>query len=182
MFRRIFRRISVSLPRRLVARACALVVLASMAGAVAPNACAAPASPLDGTRSPQALLADGEARVVVALFSLPGCPWCEVVRRNYLRHLEAAVPGVRVAEYVIGDERDFQPAVGSGAPQNAAALAKSLGIRVAPTVTFLDRDNRELAERLVGYNSADFYGGYLDARIGSALSRTAHEDRRPAHQ
>lgn len=162
-------------PRRLVASACALVALAPLAGVVAPYARAAQTPALDGTRSPRTLLADSDARVVVALFSLPGCPYCEVVRRNYLRHLEVAVPGVRVAEYVIGDERRFEPAASEDAPKSPAALAKSLGIRVAPTVAFLDRDNRELAERVVGYNSADFYGGYLDREIARALARTRQE-------
>ncbi len=172
----------VSSPRRLVASVCALVALAPLAGVVAPGARAAQTPALDGTRSPRTLLADSDARVVVALFSLPGCPYCEVVRRNYLRHLEATVPGVRVAEYVIGDgvrvaeyvigdERRFEPAASEDAPKNPAALAKSLGIRVAPTVAFLDHDDRELAERLVGYNSADFYGGYLDREIARALAR-----------
>jgi len=163
--------------RRLAVSACALALLAPFASVVAPRALAAGAPALDGTRSPRALLVHGDALVIVALFSLPGCPWCEVVRRNYLRHLEGAVPGVRVAEYGIGDERPFErTGTGDDTPQNASALAKSLGIRVSPTVAFLDDENRELAERLVGYDSPDFYGAYLDARIAGALKRAA--DRR----
>jgi len=163
---------STSSSRRLAVSACALALLAPFASLVPSAALAAGTPALDGTRSPQALLAHGDARVVVALFSLPGCPYCEVVRRNYLRHLEAAAPGVRVAEYGIGDERPFERQGSRDAPQNPAALAKSLGVRVAPTVAFLGDDNRELAERLVGYSSADFYGAYLDGRIARALERS----------
>ncbi|MCO5099641.1 MAG: thioredoxin fold domain-containing protein [Burkholderiaceae bacterium] len=162
--------------RRLALSACALAVLAPFASVVPPQAWAAGARALDGSRSPRALLAHGDALVVVALFSVPGCPWCEVVRRNYLRHLEGAVPGVRVAEYGITDERPFERTGPSDdTPQSASALAKSLGIRVSPTVAFLDDDNGELAERLVGYNSPDFYGAYLDARIAGALERAAQK-------
>lgn len=158
--------------RRLVVRAGALSTLAPLASVAAFDVLAAGTPALDGRRAPQALLADGRARVVVALFSLPGCPYCEVVRRNYLRHLEGAVSGVRVAEYVIGDERAFTHA-GSDvdAPKSPAALAKRLGIRIAPTVVFFGEGDRELADRLVGYGSADFYGGYLEGRIASALAR-----------
>lgn len=148
-------------------------------GAQAAPAAAAPA--LDGTRSPRALLAQDDTEVVVALFSLPGCPYCEVVRRNYLRHLEGEVRGLRVAEYGIDDERSFAGAAPgreeSKDPASPAALAKSLRIRVAPTVVFLGDGGRELAERLVGFNSPDFYGAYLDGGIARALSR-ARESRK----
>ncbi len=157
--------------RRRVASTCALVALAPFAPLIASEARAAGTPALDGARPPQALLAERDALVVVALFSVPGCPYCEVVRRNYLRHLEGAVPGVRVAEYGIADSRAFKRPGSADAPKSPAALAKSLGIRFSPTVAFLGDENRELAERLVGYSSPDFYGAYLDARIGSALAR-----------
>lgn len=188
-----------------VAALLAFVALASSALAIA----ATPA--LDGTRSPQAVLATGGAHVVVALFSFPGCPYCEVVRRNYLRHLESEIPGVRVVEYGIGDERTFaDTSVAADAKANPhtkteatrippsaraeatvkhvtpsakdadhapspAALARSFGIRVAPTVVFLANGGGEVAERLVGYNSPDFYGAYLDRRIASALERAQEQ-------
>ena len=151
--------------------ACAAVTVGLAAPASPTTAHAAGTPALDGTRSPQALLADGDTELVVALFSLPGCPYCEAVRRNYLRHLEGEVRGLRVVEYGIGDERAFAGTGDDGAPPTAAALAKSLGVRVAPTVVFLGAGGEELAERLVGYSSPDFYGAYLEARIASALAR-----------
>ncbi|MDT3677415.1 MAG: thioredoxin fold domain-containing protein [Burkholderiaceae bacterium] len=157
--------------RRLVASACALVALAPFAPFAASEAGAAETPTLDGTRSPQTLLAEHDAHVVVALFSVPGCPYCEVVRDNYLRHLEGAVRGVRVAEYGIADQRSFKRTGSGDAPRSPAALAKSLGIRFSPTVAFLGDDNHELAERLVGYSSPDFYGAYLDVGIVRALAR-----------
>ena len=170
--------------KRFVAPLLALVAASAFVAAVAspqavPAAPAAGAEPaLDGTRSPQSVLAARDADVVVALFSLPGCPYCEVVRRNYLRHLENEIGGVRVVEYGIGDERRFADAP-SGGPatkgavpaQSAAAMAESFGIRIAPTVVFLAGDGKEVAERLVGYASPDFYGAYLERRIASALER-----------
>jgi hypothetical protein len=56
------------------------------------------------------------------------------------------------------------------APESPKKLAQQLGIKLAPTLLFLgwvkDSDEfRELAERLVGYGSKDFYSAYLDERI-----------------
>lgn len=37
-----------------------------------------------------------------------------------------------------------------------------------PTLVFLDADGKEVAERLLGYNSPDFYGAYLETAIETA--------------
>lgn len=112
--------------------------------------------------------------VVVALFSLPGCPFCEAIRRDQLRHLagEQAAQRVRVVEYDLTDRRPFAgPAARTPAPASPAALAASLDVRLAPTVAFIGPDGKEIAERLVGYSSPDFYGAYLEQRIAQAHER-----------
>ena len=73
-----------------------------------------------------------------------------------------------IAELDISDRESF---VEGSSP---AELAASLGIRVAPTVAFFGPAG-ELAKRLVGYQSADFYGAYLEDRItaaSAAISRS----------
>jgi thioredoxin-related protein len=152
-----------------------------LAAAAAPLGVASPAvfagkqSALERPRSLAALLAAAErdGRPVVALFSLAGCGFCEAIRRDQLGHLarEAADRGVRVAEFDIGDDRPFEVAPAGATPLAGAAsparLARSLGVRVAPTVLFLSARG-EVAPPLVGYSSPDFYGAYLDDRIEQA--------------
>ena len=119
--------------------------------------------------------AQRERRPVVALFSREGCGWCEAIRREQLAHLarEAQARGVLVVEFDLADARPFSPPAPRersedwASEESPAALARRLGIRVAPTVAFLGRGG-ELAERLVGYGSPDFYGAYLDQRIDQA--------------
>ncbi len=127
-----------------------------------------------------------QGRVVVVLFSLPGCPYCEALRREQLVHLarDAAREGVAVAEFDLTDSRRFpdtpatalrEGGVGTAAALqagSAADLARALGVTVAPTVVFLGKQG-ELADRLVGYASSDFYGAYLEQRIGAARQRAA---------
>jgi hypothetical protein len=62
-------------------------------------------------------------------------------------------------------------------PLTPAALAASLGIRFAPTVAFFG-PRGELAQRLVGYQSADFYGAYLEERIATARATLAEDKKR----
>lgn len=143
---------------------------------VAPVRAAGPAHALERPASHEALL-QASARdglVLVVLFTLPGCPFCEAIRRDQLRHVarEQAERGLRLVEYDMTDPKRFaDPAPRAGGPASPAALATSLGVRYAPTVVFLGPDGSELAERLVGYSSPDFYGAYLEQRIEQARAR-----------
>jgi thioredoxin-related protein len=47
-------------------------------------------------------------------------------------------------------------------------VARTWGVKLAPTVLFLDPKGTEIAERLVGGMLPDFYGAYLDERLLSA--------------
>ena len=131
---------------------------------------------LERPASHEALLRDSarDHVVVVALFSLPGCPFCEAIRRDQLRPLarEQASRQLRVVEYDLTDRTPFGPSgTIPAAPQSPAALAAALDIRLAPTVVFLAPDGSELAERLIGYPSPDFYGAYLEQRLEQAHAR-----------
>lgn len=168
------RSIATKLSKRIPIRA-ALLSLALLC--VAPTAAdAAGRNGLERPASHEAVLREAarDRTVIVALFSLPGCPFCEAIRRDQLRHLarEQAAQRVRVVEYDLTDRRPFGgPAARSPAPDSPAALAASLDVRLAPTVAFIGPDGREIAERLVGYSSPDFYGAYLEQRIAQAHER-----------
>lgn len=177
----------------------ALALPASVAWA-SPGLAASGEQALERPRSHQAVLRQSarERTVVVVLFSLPGCAFCQAVRAEQLIHLarEQAGRGVRVVEYELGDHSAFsvtEPGVAdrlaapasrrnmplpqvSSRAASPAALAAALRVRVAPTVLFLGADGEELAERLVGYSSPDFYGAYLDQRIMQARQRLGSPD------
>lgn len=169
--------------------ACLLAAtLASTTAGTPANAANAAGTPhaLERPTSHEALLRASARRnlVVVALFTLPGCPFCEAIRGDQLRHLarEQVERGLLVVEYGLNDRTPFagprthsDPAAAAPARSAAspAALAAALGIRLAPTVVFLGPDGGELAERLVGYSSPDFYGAYLEQRIEQARMRLA---------
>ena len=48
-------------------------------------------------------------------------------------------------------------------------FAHSYGVYVTPTILFVDHTGRQLAERMVGINTIEMYGGYLDQCIDTAL-------------
>ncbi len=102
---------------------------------------------------------------LVLLVSLPGCPYCELVRRNYLLPLRAE--GLHAWQISVTDSqhavRDF-----FGAPSTGARMARYYEATYAPTVLFLDARGFELSRRLVGIAVPDFYGAYLDEALAAA--------------
>ena len=58
-----------------------------------------------------------------------------------------------------------------GATTDSDQLASRYGVQMVPTLVFVDARGQELTERLVGLTTLDFYGGYLEQRIDSAVGR-----------
>lgn len=147
--------------RRLLAGAAALFALPL--AAVRAHA----ASPLLPTpASLAAALADaaGRRRALVVLASTEGCPWCKLVRENYLVPLRSEGQPVVEIDMVRADPvADFR-----GAPTTQREVAQQLKLRVAPTVLFIGPGGRELAQRITGVPLPDFYGAYLQERLDAA--------------
>lgn len=117
--------------------------------------------------------AAGQAAVrgepMVLLISLPGCPYCELVRRNYLLPARKE-SGLQAWQLNVADTST--PLLGfDGRPTSAAAQTKAWKATFTPTVLFLGPRGETLAEPLVGAAIPDFYGAYLDERL--VLARRA---------
>lgn len=106
---------------------------------------------------------------LVLMFSLPDCPYCKVVRNNYLLPmLREADPG---HQPVI---RELQITSGKtltgfdGARTTQAAVAKQYGVRMAPTLVFVDAAGQPLTDPIVGGDGHGFYAAYLDRAFAEA--------------
>jgi thioredoxin-related protein len=58
----------------------------------------------------------------------------------------------------------------------ADELARGYQVFVTPTVVVVGPDGRQLADKLVGYGSRDFYGSYLDSAIDTSLEQMRSMD------
>ena len=102
---------------------------------------------------------------LVVMVSLPGCPFCKVARESYLAPMlrEQNLPVVQVDMASKQALRDFKDASTTHEQQ-----IQAWGIKLAPTLLFFGRAGAEVAKRLVGGTSSDFYGAYLEQRLSSA--------------
>jgi hypothetical protein len=134
------------------------------ADARAPNRLA-PASDLPT----QIAAAHRRGQPLVVLISLDGCPYCELVRRSYLLPLSRE-QGLQVVQV---DVRGAQPVQhpADGTRMTHDELAHRWQARMTPTLLFLGPAGVELAPRLVGVPSQDFYGAHLDERLAQARQR-----------
>lgn len=109
---------------------------------------------------------------ILIMFSRQGCPYCDVVREEFLK------PMLRSGDYtdrvimleIHSDSyahlRDF-----NGQMISAEALSHRYRAGFVPTVVFVNYEGKELAERLIGITTRDFYGGFLDEAIEASLQR-----------
>ncbi len=61
--------------------------------------------------------------------------------------------------------RDF-----SGSLISRSSLVKRWDIKITPTLIFLNSQNQEVSERILGVNSLDYFGGYVDDAIDHGLA------------
>lgn len=124
------------------------------------------ALPVPSSLPQAALAAKAKGEPLVVLISLPGCVYCEMVRRSYL--LPARLnDGLQAWQLDVLDKTT--PLIGfNGQPNTAALQAKAWKATFTPTVLFIGSQGQELAERLVGIAVPDFYGVYLGQRLATA--------------
>ena len=118
----------------------------------------------------------GEARrqgvAILLEFAADDCGYCRQLEEEFLK------PMLRSGDYqdkvimrmvdVNGTTpiTDFQ-----GGRSTSAALAKRFDVDFTPTVLLVDSSGELLAKPLVGIWSRDYFGGFLDARIDTAVNR-----------
>jgi thioredoxin-related protein len=98
---------------------------------------------------------------LVVMVSLQGCPFCKVVRENYLHPLRE--DGLQIVQIDMRDNRRIVDFDGSVSSQDA--WIRKYGIKLAPTVLFFGGKGEEVASRLKGAYIPDFYGAYLDEQL-----------------
>ena len=125
------------------------------------------ALPLAQDLAAESKLAAQRAQPLIVLVSLPGCVYCERVRRsNLLPRLAEGQAVVQVDLRSNRAVRDWQ-----GQPSSHDELARLWKVKLAPTLLFFGPGGLELADRMEGVYQPDFYDAYLDERLSRARQR-----------
>jgi hypothetical protein len=153
--------LSVDLLRRRIA----LSPLALGAAWVLPAPAGAATLPAARSLGDELSAALRQRKPLVVMASLDGCPFCRIVRDNYLAPMlrEGTVAVVQL------DMQSTRAVAGfDGIAGTHQDLLRAWSVKVAPTVLFFGKGGREIAPRLEGASIPDFYGAYLDDRLRTA--------------
>lgn len=107
---------------------------------------------------------------IMLVFGAITCSYCDELEAEFIKpmllggeYTDKII--IRKLELDSGSRlRDF-----SGRQRDVATFAQDYGVYVTPTILFVDHTGRQLAERMVGINTIEMYGGYLDQCIDTAL-------------
>lgn len=118
------------------------------------------------------LLAAKRRVPILVLFSTPTCPYCAVVKRDYLVPMQkdpAYRDRVLIRELTVNSNAVLTGF--DGKPTTEAAFAAAAKVFVVPTVMVFDPRGEPVGEPIVGLLIPDFYFGYLEAAIEAGLAR-----------
>jgi len=107
---------------------------------------------------------------ILLSFSALDCSYCDLLEEEFLEPMLLSgeyTDRIIIRKLVLDNGSrvgDF-----AGRQTDATLLSDRYRIFVTPTILFLDADGRELAERMVGINTPEMFGGYLDNCIETAL-------------
>jgi thioredoxin-related protein len=108
---------------------------------------------------------------ILLAFSADDCSYCELLEEDFLQPmlLGGEYKDLTIIRKLILDNgssvRDF-----FGKSMAATQLSGHYRVFVTPTILFVDGNGRELAERIIGINTPELFGGYLDACVETALA------------
>ena len=109
---------------------------------------------------------------ILLVISSVECPYCQRLKDQVLEPMlqDPDYDGrVVVAELLVDEGEtvlDFD-----GRRVWASDVAARYEAYVTPTLLFLDGQGRSVAERIVGFNTVELYGWYVDAAIDAARRR-----------
>ena len=115
---------------------------------------------------------------ILLTFTSSICSYCDLLEEDFLQPMLLSGDygdRVLIRKLVIDAGRtitDF-----NGEPSTADKLSSRYRVFVTPTLLFVDGNGTELAERILGINTPELFGGYLDDCIDTALERLREPDR-----
>ena len=106
---------------------------------------------------------------IMLTFSADDCSYCELLEEDFLQPMLLGgeyEDRVIIRKLVLDDGSSVSDF--SGKDAEATSVSDRYRVFVTPTILFVDGAGRELAERIVGINTPELFGGYLDACIDTA--------------
>ena len=137
--------------------------------------------PVTEDLSVEAGLARERQLPLLLMFYAEHCAYCTIVEEDFLEPM--LISGEYIDKAIIRriDLERLRPIIDfDNRPISVSDFASRYGVFVTPTLVYVNAEGRELANKMVGLTTPDFYGGYIDGRIDSALEKLRGQPTRAA--
>ena len=115
-----------------------------------------------------------EGKIILLEVEASDCPYCRKLEEEILK------PMLRSGDYesntlIVQLEIDGYDSIRdwNGTETTPAAVSSRYRVFVTPTLLFLDAGGREVSKRIVGINSVDFFGAYVDEALAEGRKHIA---------
>lgn len=113
-------------------------------------------------------------KVMLMLVSQPGCSYCDQIKDEILNPMlksglydnSTLIREIKI--YADHSIKDF-----NGETVDATLFAKRYDTWATPTLLFLDKEGNQLTGKMVGINTPEFYGYYVDKALDKAQATLA---------
>ena len=106
---------------------------------------------------------------IMLTFSADDCSYCEQLEEDFLQPMLLSgeyQDRIIIRKLILDDGSSVNDFYGKDT--EATRVSDRYRVSVTPTILFVDGEGRELAERMVGINTPELFGGYLETCIDTA--------------
>ena len=111
------------------------------------------------------------SKPLVLAFDAEHCHYCARLQADHLDPMLISDEYQHVMIRSIDLDGGYDITDFDGQTVEASELSKRYKVRLTPTLLFLNADGEEIAKRMLGYNTPELYGAYLDRAIDRAVEK-----------
>jgi thioredoxin-related protein len=119
-----------------------------------------------------AQVARNEGKIIMLEVSASYCGYCELLEEEFIKPM---LRNDYYSEIVLIRKIDldsYQTITDfSGNKTTADVFARNLDVKLTPTILFFDGNGNEVSQRILGINSLDLYGGYIEDGLNNGLRK-----------
>ena len=117
-------------------------------------------------------VARSEGKIILLEVSASYCEYCDMLEEEFIK------PMLRNDDYTshvlirkIDMDSYYTISDFSGDKTTPDKFTRQLKVQLTPTLLFFDGNGNEVSQRILGINSIDLYGGYLDDALKTGLQK-----------
>ena len=124
-----------------------------------------------------------EKRGLVLMLHAEHCPYCQQMDEEILSPMVLSGEydkRVYIRKLQIDEARDVKDFLGNTV--EPSDISDVYNAQLTPTLVFLDHEGKEMAEQMIGINTVELFGAYLDIEIDNMMVKLHKEETETAQK